>query len=587
MATDQEVRKLIAEDIKKRKEEAGLDSTLDDIALYQAGDISALDLPKKYTGLSLAKALPRFLIRRNPYGLAATTFGPEIIRALENLIPPSKEAVTDTGNILKMSVDDSKGIFGGKGINILGGAPIDLTDEKIIKILENSRKGVYKSDLQAALEIQKLNPGSGLVVTNDKVAGGFQTTDKFRKLLKDYKSGKDDIFEADIAVGGSNIGRNVKNKILQAKEIADADISNISYAIKFRKALSNFFKPKFAEDVFDNTDGVFYPPTLDGTIKKSKAILEYLGDDPKLLNLAKTGVEGSGLSLWNKIKINSDEPIKGEALNYFKKQIIFDDTGKAFEQVKSDLIKKNKFVSSKLLQAKNLFENKSVNFFDVDHIQAPRFGGTNAETNLQLLPVGEHKLLKQLTPDKTIASKAVKSKTNFEIEFFNKSTEVVNLIKKGDAEKAMKLSSDLDNLVSDFKNTFKNINFKVAEPHVPIKTGDKTGKYIKYSDKLKLSSEQKELVNTLLNKDKYSNLSNVGKTIEQQANEILNMYEQVALISPTGKIPSKSLKIPGDITSMDVPPPAGEVNLRKDFSGMRDGGIVDIFKMTRSLNAER
>ena len=237
MATDQEVRKLIAEDIKKRKEEAGLDSTLDDIALYQAGDISALDLPKKYTGLSLAKALPRFLIRRNPYGLAATTFGPEIIRALENLIPPSKEAVTDTGNILKMSVDDSKGIFGGKGINILGGAPIDLTDEKIIKILENSRKGVYKSDLQAALEIQKLNPGSGLVVTNDKVAGGFQTTDKFRKLLKDYKSGKDDIFEADIAVGGSNIGRNVKNKILQAKEIADADISNIIYAIKFRKAL--------------------------------------------------------------------------------------------------------------------------------------------------------------------------------------------------------------------------------------------------------------------------------------------------------------------------------------------------------------
>ena len=46
------------------------------------------------------------------------------------------------------------------------------------------------------------------------------------------------------------------------------------------------------------------------------------------------------------------------------------------------------------------------------------------------------------------------------------------------------------------------------------------------------------------------------------------MYEQVALISPTGKIPSKSLKIPGDITSMDVPLPAGEVNLRKDFSGM-------------------
>jgi len=109
MATDEEVRKLIAEDIKKRKEEAGLDSTLDDIALYQAGDVSQIDLPKKYTGLSLAKSLPRFLIRRNPYGLAATTFGPEIIRALENLIPPSKQAVTDTGMI--MPVDEGVGGF--------------------------------------------------------------------------------------------------------------------------------------------------------------------------------------------------------------------------------------------------------------------------------------------------------------------------------------------------------------------------------------------------------------------------------------------------------------------------------------------
>ena len=155
MATDQEVRKLIAEDIKKRKEEAGLDSTLDDIALYQAGDVSQIDLPKKYTGLSLAKSLPRFLIRRNPYGLAATTFGPEIIRALENLIPPSKQAVTDTGMI--MPVDEGVGGFDlfkmfrkgeGKSTKLNNIEKGKLFDDELEKITNNP---------ELLAEVEKLN----------------------------------------------------------------------------------------------------------------------------------------------------------------------------------------------------------------------------------------------------------------------------------------------------------------------------------------------------------------------------------------------------------------------------------------------
>ena len=105
---NQEIRRIIAEDIQKRKEEAGLGVDVDDIALYQAGDVSQIDLPKKYTGLSLAKALPRFLIRKNPYGLAATTFGPEIIRAIENLIPPVRQADTGTGITFNMADLGSK-----------------------------------------------------------------------------------------------------------------------------------------------------------------------------------------------------------------------------------------------------------------------------------------------------------------------------------------------------------------------------------------------------------------------------------------------------------------------------------------------
>jgi hypothetical protein len=155
MATDEEVRKLIAEDIKKRKEEAGLDSTLDDIALYQAGDVSQIDLPKKYTGLSLAKSLPRFLIRRNPYGLAATTFGPEIIRALENLIPPSKQAVTDTGMI--MPVDEGVGGFDLFKMFRKGDSkPTKLNNIEKGKLLDDELEKIANNP-ELLAEVEKLN----------------------------------------------------------------------------------------------------------------------------------------------------------------------------------------------------------------------------------------------------------------------------------------------------------------------------------------------------------------------------------------------------------------------------------------------
>ena len=84
-----------------------------------------------------------------------------------------------------------------------------------------------------------------------------------------------------------------------------------------------------------------------------------------------------------------------------------------------------------LQQIKKLHTNAStVTPYELDHIQPPRFGGTNAESNLQLLMRGEHLNLKNLPQFKSDAFTMVKSKTNFENEFFSKSVKIIDLIKK-------------------------------------------------------------------------------------------------------------------------------------------------------------
>ena len=574
--------------------DVGQDSNdfLENLMGLQGGDVSQLDLTKAQRQYGMLPKSPiddavrkglGFFFRKTPLG-AAITYGPEIVRSIKNFMKPADQAVTDTGEILTIKPEDF-GITSGAGK-----APvIDLTDKNIVDILEKARTGKIP-ELQAALQIQKLFPGSGMIKMQPKNPQGFTRGVNFKPLFDEYitKTKANDIFEVKIINDKkSAISRVNKNNIMSAKNIADKDLSDVSYAIKFRNALSNFY-PVRKKDTYSSVDEAFYDRHDGSTINNAKAIFEYLGIKPSILDMPVSTNESGGLKLWNKIKTNSDDPVKGEALGYFKKNIIFDNTGKTFQQIKNNLIKNNEFVSSKLLKTKDLFENQSKPFFDVDHIQAPRFGGTNAESNLQLLPVGEHGYLKALSPEKTMTAQAVKAKTNFENEFYRESMRIVDLIKKGDEKKALEMSSKLDIMVNNFKNTFKNTNFKLGEPHLAKKTGERTGEYIKYSDKLNLSKEQKKLVDSLLNKEEYSNLKNIGKTIEQQASEISDMYQQMALISPTGKIPDKPLKIPGDITSMDIPLPAGQVDLRKDvISFKKDGGIMSMKEMTRPLDGQR
>ena len=555
--------------------------------------VSPLDLSNKGIAALMRKRIPLLVaadfvssqIPKATKEALSETLNKPLFPGLSNKIKEAlgfeQKVVTDTGEILNMKADDLKEIITPGGVGTTAGKKVDinLSDENIINVLEKARKGEF-SELQAALEIQKLFPGSGMIAIDNAAAAGFKTNPKFRDIFQEYVFNKkaDDIFEAKI-IGDKNatLTRTLKNNILSAKRIADEDVSDLSYAVKFRNALSNFYSPR-SEKTYSAFDNIFYNSHDSGLIRNAKAVLKYLDEDPSILDMTRGGTGDTGLAMWNKLKVNSDELIRGKALKHLKNSVVFDDTGKTFNQIKNEILNKNKFVKSKLLQTKNLFKNpKKIKApYELDHIQPPRFGGTNAESNLQLLMRGEHLNLKNLPQFKSDAFTMVKSKTNFENEFFSKSVKIIDLIKKGDTEKALKLSAELDTMVNGFKNTYKNINFKVGEPYFPVKTGDTTGKYVKYADRLKLSSKQKKLVNELLNKEEYSNLETAGKTFEQQANEILNSHEQLSLLTPSGKIP---VKIPKTVVEGGIK--------TTQFTRLAKGGMASIFDMTGPLNVQR
>ena len=203
----------------------------------------------------------------------------------------------------------------------------------------------------------------------------------------------------------------------------------------------------------------------------------------------------------------------------------------------------------------------------MDHIQAPRFGGKNSESNLRLITKADHTSLKTLPTSKTLATDVVKNKTSFEDEYYKLSTKLIDNIKNDNYVAADKIAESLRVLTNNFKSTYKNVDFVVGQPHVVIKTGKNAAKYIKYGDDIKLSNKQKKYIedNNLL--PEQSNLPNAGKSIEKQAEDIYNGYLQ--MYNLIGEIPSEAI-IEGS-------------TIRKSFSGMRDGGIVSYNHLTRPL----
>jgi len=279
-------------------------------------------------------------------------------------------------------------------------------------------------------------------------------------------------------------------------------------------------------------------------------------------------------------KIKKGEKVTSDAMPTVKFSTIFDDTGKTFSQTKSSFLNNN-VAKTFINKTKNLFQDKSTQIFDVDHIQAPRFGGTNAESNLRLITKADHVSLKTLPTSKTLASDVVKAKSGFENEYYNLSTKLIDNIKNDNYVAADKIAESLRVLANNFKKTYKNVDFIVSQPHVAIKTGGNTAKYIKYGDDIKLSSKQKKYIedNNLL--PEQSNLPNAGKPIEKQAEDIYQGYLQIYNL--LGEIPSESIgKVAGDIKSMDIPIPR-DITVKKDFSGMRNGGLVGISHLIRPL----
>jgi len=373
-----------------------------------------------------------------------------------------------------------------------------------------------------------------------------------------------------------------KRGVSQFIDFDDSKVTNILDQV----ALGDINKTKAAElleKMFPKSGFISQSP-YKASGRFSKFYQKYVDQisDPELKKIA---IEGPNKETprfyFNQTSVG--EKIPSNALPVVRYRTIFDDTGKNFKQIKTSFLD-NTIAKTLINKTKNLFKDKSTQIFDVDHIQAPRFGGTNAESNLRLITNADHNSLRALPSYKTLATDVVKAKSGFEQDYYKLSTKLIDNVKNNNFEAADKIAESLRVMTNNFKNTYKNVDFVVGTPHVAIKTGNNTAKYIKYSDDVKLSTKQKKYIedNNLL--PTQSNLPNAGKSIEKQAEDIYQGYLQIYNL--IGEIPSGSIgKVAGDITSMDVPLPRNVV-VRKEFSGLRDGGIVSIKKMIQPISSK-
>ena len=457
-------------------------------------------------------------------------------------------------------------------------------NEEFVELFENNpelidRIGKNKANnaLQELLKLDQTDVlgSSGSDLINILAAKGIKASDesmiRLRTLYKKFKG----------------IETTGKRGVSQFINFDDPQVSNIMESVvlgdkkKWQAAeiLENLFPKSGFVDV--STIKTMGHPKASGQFSKFYETYVNQLDDPILKKIATEGAETPRF-YFNKIPVG--EKISGKAVPTLRSSTIFDDTEKTFTQTRTSFLN-NDIAKTLINKTKNLFQDKSTQIFDVDHIQAPRFGGTNAESNLRLITKADHVSLKALPAYKTLASDVVKAKSGFEDEYYKLSTRLIDNVKNNNFEAADKIAESLRVMVDNFKNTYKNVDFVVGTPHVAIKTGDNTAKYIKYGDDVKLSTKQKNYIenNNLL--PNQSNLPNAGKPIEKQAEDIYQGYLQIYNL--IGEIPSGSIgKVAGDIKSMDVPLPR-DVVVRKEFSGLRDGGIVNIFKMTRPVDGTR
>ena len=510
------------------------DEIIQDIMEYQAGDVSQLDLTKAQRQFQMPKSsidkfMRRglgFLFRKSPLGLALT-YGPEVAKSIKNLVMPADQMVTDTGMILNMA-DDTK------RFPIQMGGP----EKKLIKGVNDTAEDVFsKADQKIIDEVD--------------IVSGFKDANKTPSYATPDK----------------------KKLTLKLLEIAKKDKSNEAFGIKFQNAYKNYV---LGEDAAIPKD--YFRGGFQSYKKTAKNILDYKGESSDILNISNPttvrvssdgtkvtqlvgNTAGDPQTLWNKVKVG--QSVTGDAKKRLRSEIIVGDDTKNFRAVKYEITQKDKVVSSKLSKLKNLFEESTDNthIYSIDHIQAPRFGGANAnKENLTFIMEGPHNNLKNLPTSKTLADDVVKPKSRFEDEVYKKATGLVDAVANGNTKRAEELSKEIFDLQNNFKNTFKNVDFVVGEAFVPIKTGKKTANYVKYSDQVGLNDEQKKLVENFL--PTYSNRPNKGVSVEKSIDRLIDAYSQMAILTPGGKI-SKGA--------------AGQM------ATMKDGGMMNINDITGPL----
>jgi hypothetical protein len=363
-----------------------------------------------------------------------------------------------------------------------------------------------------------------------------------------------------------------KKLTLKLLKIAENDKSDEAFGIKFKQAYKNYV---LGEDAAIPKD--YFRGGFQSYLKTAKSILSYKNKDPKILNISNpttvrvspdgtkvtqlTGnVGGDPQTLWNNIKVG--QPVTGDAKKRLRSEIIVGDETKNFRAVKYEITQKDKDVSSKLSTLKNLFEESTDNthIYSIDHIQAPRFGGANAnKENLIFIMEGPHNNLKNLPTSKTLVDDVVKPKSRFEDEIYKRATGLVDAVASGNIKRAEELSKEIFDLQNNFKSTFKNVDFVVGEAFTPVKTGEKTANYIKYSDEVGLNDEQKKLVENLL--PTYSNRPNQGVSVERSIDRLITMYGELASLKGS------------KLTAKEV----------SQASPLKDGGLVGISHLTRPL----
>jgi len=503
--------------------------------LYTAGDISQFDLPKSmrpnipYIDKAMSGIFNTLVGKKLKLPLAALANIPEGVRYIKNLMMPADKMVTDTGAILNMA-DDTK------RFSIQMGGP----EKKLIKGVNDTSEDI-------------INKADQKIVDEIDIVSGFKDANKTPSYATPDK----------------------KKLTLKLLEIAKKDKSNEAFGVKFQNAYKNYV---LGEDAAIPKD--YFRGGFQSYKKTAKNILDYKGESSDVLNISNPttvrvssdgtrvtqlvgNTAGDPQTLWNNVKIG--KPITGDAKKRLRSEIIVGDDTKNFRAVKYEITQKDKVVSSKLSTLKNLFEESTDNthIYSIDHIQAPRFGGANAnKENLTFIMEGPHNNLKNLPASKTLADDVVKPKSRFEDEVYKKATGLVDAVANKNTKRAKELSKEIFDLQNNFKSTFKNVDFVIGEAFTPIKTGKKTANYVKYSDQVGLNDEQKKLVENLL--PTYSNRPNQGLSVEKSIDKLIDAYSQMAILTPGGRL-SKGA--------------AGQMY----GYGKKDGGMMNINDITGPL----